>query len=138
MAKKYKFGIVASCYNKVYVDAVVASAQKALHDHKVTVVRVPGAFEIPLQVQRLANSRKYDAILALGVVWQGRTAHAAELVRVVSDSLMKIALKSNVPVIHQVLSVKTEKEATERTSGKELNRGREAAETAMAVAALKG
>jgi len=138
MSKKYKFGIVASCYNKEYVDALLAATEKGLHGHKTTVVRVPGAFEIPLQIQRLARSKNFDAVIALGIVWQGKTAHAAEIVRAVTDALMRISLKHDVPVIHQVLSVKTEKEAVERTKGDKLNRGHEAAKAALAVAALKG
>ncbi len=134
--KKYRFGLVASRFNALYTDALLASAQEKLAGHDQVVVRVPGAFEIPLQVQKLAVTKKFDSILALGVIWQGKTAHASELLRVVSDALMKISLENNVPVIHQVLSVKNEKEARERTMGKELNRGREAAEAALSLAEL--
>jgi 6,7-dimethyl-8-ribityllumazine synthase len=101
------------------------------------VVRVPGAFEIPLQVQRLARRRRYAAVVALGVVWQGKTAHAQEVVRAVTDALMRIMLETDVPVIHQVLALRTESEARSRCFGLKLNRGREAGEAALELARLE-
>jgi 6,7-dimethyl-8-ribityllumazine synthase len=105
---KYRFAIVASMFNLEYTDALLAAAQAELKAHDVTVVRVPGAFEIPLQVQRLARSRKYAAVIALGVVWQGRTLHAQEILRAAGDALMRIGLETDVPIIHQILAVSTE------------------------------
>ena len=130
-----RFAIVASTYYPEHCDALVAEAAAELRGHELTVSRVPGSFEIPLQVQRLARTGQYDAVLAFGVVWQGETAHAQEILRAVTDALMRIALDEDVPVIHEVLSVKTEAEVRERTSG-ELSRGREGARAALAVAAL--
>lgn len=130
-----RFALVASEFNREYVDGLVAAAQAGLAGHAIDLVRVPGAFEIPLQVQRLARARKYAAILALGVVWQGKTAHAAEITRAVTDALMRISLENDVPVIHQVLAIGTEAEARARCFGKKLNRGREAAEAALALTA---
>ena len=97
---------------------------------------MPGAFEIPLQVQRLARSKKYDAVLAMGVIWQGRTLHAQEILRAVTDALMRISLETDVPVIHQVLAIKTEAEARARCFGGKLSRGREASEVALALARI--
>ncbi|VVM08339.1 6,7-dimethyl-8-ribityllumazine synthase [Methylacidimicrobium tartarophylax] len=130
-----RFAIVASSYHKEYCDALVSEAEAELQGHEVTFCRVPGSFEIPLQVKRLAHTGQYNAILALGVVWQGETLHAQEILRAVTDSLMRIALEEDVPVIHEVLSVKSEAEVRERTMG-ELSRGREGARTALAVAEL--
>ena len=135
--RKYRFGIVASCFNPTYVDAMLASTQKGLKGHKQKVIRVPGAYEIPLQVQRLARTKKYDAIIALGLVWHGKTAHGTEILRAVTDALMHINLKYNVPIIHQVLSVATEAEAVARTMGSKLNRGQEAAKAALMLANLE-
>ncbi len=132
-----RFAIVASTFNREYVDGLLASAQTVLHGHKVTVVRVPGAFEVPLQVQRLARTKRYAAVIALGVVWQGKTAHAQEISRGVTDALMRITLETNVPVIHQVLSIGTEAEARARCFGTKLNRGREAGEAALELAKLE-
>ncbi|CAF0698198.1 6,7-dimethyl-8-ribityllumazine synthase [Candidatus Methylacidithermus pantelleriae] len=132
----YSFAIVGSRFNFPYSDALVTSAQKGLEGHRVVVVRVPGAFEIPLQVQKLAKTGRFHVVIALGVVWQGETPHAAEILRACTDALMRIALETGVPVVHEVLYVRTEKEAHDRTMG-ELNRGLEAARTALELAALE-
>ena len=132
-----RFALVVSDYNREFTDALLASAQAALNGFEQKVVRVPGAYEIPLQVQRLARSKKYAAVLALGLIWQGRTQHAQEILRAVTDALMRISLETGVPVLHEVLAVKTEAEARSRCLGKKLNRGREAAEAALALVARK-
>jgi len=133
-----RFAVVASEFNREYTDALLRAVEKALAGHDLTIVRVPGAFEIPLQVQWLARSGKFAAVIALGVVWQGRTAHAAEILRAVTDALMRIGLDTGVPVVHQVLAVKTEAEARARCFGKKLNRGLEAAHAALVLAKLEG
>jgi len=130
---KPSFAIVASEYNREYTDALLAAAQKALGKHSQKVVRVPGAFEIPLQVQRLARSKKYAAVIALGLIWQGKTSHADEITRAVTDALMRISLETDVPVLHEVIAIKTVADARARCMGDKLNRGREAAEAALAV-----
>jgi 6,7-dimethyl-8-ribityllumazine synthase len=132
-APKHRFALVVSEYNRPYTDALLESAEAVLAAHDRTVVRVPGAYEIPLQVQRLARAKKYDAILALGVIWQGKTEHAREILRAVTDALMRISLECDVPVMHHVLAVKNEAEARARCFGTKLNRGREAAEAALAL-----
>ncbi len=132
-----RFALVASTFNQEFVDGLLASATATLKGHELTIVRVPGSFEIPLQAQRLARTKRYAAVIALGVVWQGRTAHAQEIVRSVTDALMRIMLETDVPVIHEVLSINTEAEARARCFGTKLNRGREAAEAALAVANLE-
>lgn len=136
-ASRPRFAVVASTFNREYVDGLVDSATAVLRGHELTVVRVPGSFEIPLQVQRLARTKRYAAVIALGVVWQGKTAHADQIVRGVTDALMRIMLETDVPVIHEVLSIKTETEAKARCFGTKLNRGREAAEAALAVVKLE-
>jgi 6,7-dimethyl-8-ribityllumazine synthase len=128
-----RFALVVSEYHREYTDALLASAQKALGGYEQKVVRVPGAYEIPLQVQRLARTKRYSAVIALGLIWQGRTRHAEEILRVVSDALMRIALETDVPVLHEVLAVRTEAEARARCLGVKLNRGREAAEAALSL-----
>jgi 6,7-dimethyl-8-ribityllumazine synthase len=130
-----RFALVVSEYHRAYTDALLASAEAVLRGHERKVVRVPGAYEIPLQVQRLARSGQYGAVIALGVIWQGRTEHAREILRAVTDALMRISLETDVPVLHHVLAVKTEAEARARCMGKKLNRGREAAEAALALTA---
>ena len=131
---KPRFAVVASEYNRAYTDALLKSAQAALKGYELKVVRVPGAFEIPLQVQRLARTKQYGAVLALGVIWQGKTAHAQEILRAVTDALMRISLEHDLPVVHQVLAVSNEAEARARCMGVKLNRGHEAAQAALALA----
>jgi 6,7-dimethyl-8-ribityllumazine synthase len=133
-SSKFRFALVASLFNREYTDALMKSAVDALKGHDVTVVRVPGAFEIPLQVQRLAKTGRYAAVLAYGVVWQGKTAHAQEILRAVTDALMSISLENDVPVVHQVLAVSNEAEARARCVGVKLNRGIEGAQAALALA----
>lgn len=130
---KPRFALVVSEYHRAYTDALLASAQKVLHGHELKIVRVPGAYEIPLQVQRLARTKRYGAVIALGLIWQGRTEHAREILRAVTDALMRISLETDVPVLHEVIAVKTEAEARARCLGAKLNRGREAAEAALAL-----
>src|ERR1700744_2980089 len=93
-----RFALVVSEYNREFTDALLAAAQTALKGYEQKVVRVPGAFEIPLQVQRLARSEQYAAVIALGLVWQGKTSHAQEITRAVTDALMRISLETDVPV----------------------------------------
>jgi len=127
-----RFALVVSEYNREYTDALLSSAQTALTGHEQKVVRVPGAFEIPL----LARSKKYAAVIALGLVWQGKTPHAQEITRAVTDALMRISLETDVPILHEVLAIKTDAEARARCMGTKLNRGREAAEAALALVSI--
>lgn len=128
---KHRFVIIASRFNEKYVNGMLDSALALLKSNSVDVVRVPGAFEIPLAVQRAILRSKPEVAIALGVLWQGETLHAELMGTAVTQALMKISLETDTPVIHQVLTVKTEKEARERCFGKKLNRGVEAARAAL-------
>jgi 6,7-dimethyl-8-ribityllumazine synthase len=132
------FAIVASRYNDTYVQALVDSAISELKDVEpgadVHLVRVPGAFEIPLAVKLVAMQKKVDAVLALGVVLRGETAHADLIARSVTAALMNLALELGVPVIHEVLLLDSEEQAKARCLGKKLNRGTEAARAAVSIA----
>lgn len=132
------FAIVASEYNNTYVQPLVDSARSEINELEpganVHLVRVPGAFEIPLAVKLVAMHGKFDAILALGVVLQGETAHAELIARSVTTALMSLALELRIPVIHEVLLLKNEEQARARCLGKELNRGMEAARAGVAIA----
>jgi 6,7-dimethyl-8-ribityllumazine synthase len=139
-----KFAIVASEYNGLYVDAMVAAAKAELERagaKGVEVVRVPGAFEIPVVATRLARcsrdairNTQYAAIICLGVILRGETTHAAHIGEAVTDALMQIQLRYEVPVIHEVLLLENEQQARVRCLGKKHNRGMEAAQTALAMA----
>jgi len=129
----YRVAIVASEYNSVIMDRLIEGAKRALKDQKtVAVIRVPGSFEIPLAAKRAAQSRKYDAVVALGCVVRGETPHFEYISSSVSLALQQVALESGVPVGFGVLTVDTVQQALDR-SGESGNKGAEAAETALAM-----
>jgi 6,7-dimethyl-8-ribityllumazine synthase len=132
------FAIVASQYNNTYVQPLVDSATSEIDGLEpgasVHLVRVPGSFEIPLGVKLMALQNKFDAILALGVVLQGETAHAELIARSVTAALMNLALEFRIPVIHEVLLLQNEEQAKARCLGTKLNRGIEAARAAVSIA----
>jgi 6,7-dimethyl-8-ribityllumazine synthase len=140
-----RFAIVASQYNPQYVDAMLRAARAELKRagaQKLEVVRVPGAYEIPLVTARLARrgspletnapaEQKLAAIICLGVILRGQTVHAAHIGEAVSRALMDIQVRYEVPVIHEVLLLENEEQARARCMSKTHNRGAEAAQTAL-------
>src|SRR5437899_6259598 len=132
------FAIVASHYNEKYVDAMLRAAEEVLRKQgaKSRVVRVPGAFEIPVTAARIARKGAVSAIICLGVILRGETVHAAHIGQAVSDALMQLQLRYEIPVIHEVLLLENEEQARVRCLGRKHNRGAEAAETALEMAKL--
>ncbi len=128
-----RVGIVAAQFNPLYTDALLASARGELADCEVVVVRVPGSFEIPLGLLRMAKQESFDALIALGLIWEGETMHADLIARECARSCMEISLSFDLPVIFEVLTVKTEAQAKARCMGQKLNRGIEAARAALAM-----
>jgi len=129
----YRFAIVASEYNSVIVDRLIDGALKALKGQKqVSIIRVPGSFEIPLAAKRAALSKKYDAIVAIGCVVRGETSHFEYISSSVSHALQSVALETGLPVGFGVLTVDTVQQAMDR-SGESGNKGAEAALTALAM-----
>ncbi|TSA35708.1 MAG: 6,7-dimethyl-8-ribityllumazine synthase [Verrucomicrobiaceae bacterium] len=132
------FAIVASQYNAQYTQSLVDNAYAEINvlepGATVNLVSTPGSFEIPLMVQSLAELERYQAIIALGVLFQGETAHAALVAQSVTNALMNISIAHRVPVIHEVLLVENEEQARARCLDQELNRGVEAARAAVAAA----
>jgi 6,7-dimethyl-8-ribityllumazine synthase len=132
------FAIVASKYNARYVDAMLRAAKAELKRARaahVRIIRVPGAYEIPVVAARLARTSPAPAaIICLGVILRGQTVHAAHIGDAVSRALMEIQLRHEVPVIHEVLLLENEEQAKVRCLGRKHNRGTEAAQTALAMA----
>lgn len=95
------------------------------------VYEVPGAYEIPLAVQMLASRGGLDAIIALGVIIEGETDHARLIGTAVTESLQRISLNHQIPIIHEVLLVKNQEQARARCLEDEINRGTEAARVAI-------
>ena len=129
------FAIVAARYNSRYVDAMLQAAKAELlrAGGKVQVVRVPGAYEIPIVAAKLARKSPVSAVICLGVILRGQTVHAAHIGDAVSDALMQIQLETEIPIIHEVLLLENEEQAKARCLSKTHNRGMEAAQTAIAM-----
>jgi 6,7-dimethyl-8-ribityllumazine synthase len=127
----YRFAIVASEYNSVIMDRLIAGAKRALKDHEaVSLIRVPGSFEIPLAAKCAALSTKYDGIVALGCVLRGETPHFEYISAAVSNGLSQVALETGIPIGFGLLTVETVEQAMER-SGESGNKGFEAATAAL-------
>ncbi len=134
IGQRRSFAIVASQYNSEYVSGLVEHARRELEaispNFSTNIYEVPGAYEIPLVVQEIASKGAVDAIIALGVIIAGQTAHASLIATAITNSLMQISLTHRVPVIHEVLLVQTEEQARVRCLEEEINRGTEAARVA--------
>ncbi len=135
---KRTFIIVASQFNTRYVEGLVDHAKQELHvlapNAAISVQRVPGAFEIPVVVGELALKGMANALIACGVILKGKTDHAQNLSRSVTDALQRVAIGHGVPVINAVLSFDNETQARDRCLGREINRGTEAARAAVEIA----
>ena len=133
--------IVASAYNAKYVDGMLTAAMNTLTDagvQKVELLRVPGAFEIPVIAAKLTRRKRQrpEAIICLGVILRGKTTHADHVGQTVSHQLAGLAVETGVPVIHEVLLLENAAQARARCLTAKTNRGAEAARTALAMASL--
>lgn len=133
--------IVAATYNEKYTSALLENCLaelKGADDYaEVRVVRVPGAFEVPVMVKRAIaapqNGLKPDVVIALGVILRGSTAHADLIGSAITTQLLSIACDTMTPVIHEVLLLNDEQQAFARCIASTLNRGREAARAAISM-----
>ena len=138
-----RFALVASRFNSFIVESLIAGATDCLRRHgvkeaQITLVRAPGAWELPLVVQRVAVSGKYDAVIALGAVIRGATPHFEHVAGECTKGLSSVALQSGVPVLFGVLTVDTIEQAIERAGTKAGNKGAEAALSAIEMVSLLG
>ncbi|HEY5891614.1 MAG TPA: 6,7-dimethyl-8-ribityllumazine synthase [Chthoniobacterales bacterium] len=140
IATKRTFVMVASQYNPEYVQGLIDHVKKELQvlvpNATTTLIQVPGSFEIPIAVQEVARKGGVDAIIALGVIFQGATGHAGHIAEAITSGLMQISLANRIPVIHEVLTVTNDEQAKARCLGDEINRGTEAARAAVRIAAV--
>lgn len=138
-----RFAIIASRWNPRIVDALVAGARKAFADNGVDpsaidVVRVPGAWEIPVIAAQLASAGGHAALVALGCVVRGDTRHYEHVADACNEALMAVTLDSRVPVANGVLAVEDFADAEKRAGGSHGNKGEEAALVAMEMVDLIG
>jgi 6,7-dimethyl-8-ribityllumazine synthase len=136
-----RIACVASRFNDNVVEALLRGALETLKRHglpekQVEIVRVPGAFEIPLVLRRLAMSRRYDALIALGAVIRGDTPHFDYVAGECAAGIGRVALETGVPIAFGVLTTDTVEQATDRAGGKGGNKGADAALTAIEMVNL--
>jgi 6,7-dimethyl-8-ribityllumazine synthase len=135
------FGVVASRFNDFIVKELLNGALDAINRHggdlgAVDVVWVPGSYEVPLAAKRLALSGRYDAVIALGAVIRGATAHFDYVAGGVASGISAVALETNLPVVFGVITTETIEQAIERAGTKVGNKGFEAAATAIEMTSL--
>jgi 6,7-dimethyl-8-ribityllumazine synthase len=140
-ARDLRFAIVASRFNEFIVDSLVRGAVDALLRHgagekQIEIVRVPGAFDLPFIVKRVAASRRYDAVVALGAVIRGATPHFEHVAGQCASGLARAAEETGIPVAFGVLTTDTIEQAIERAGTKAGNKGADAALCALELANL--
>jgi 6,7-dimethyl-8-ribityllumazine synthase len=141
LARDLRFAFIAARFNDFVVEPLIRGALDALKRHGATekqieIVRVPGAFDIPIVARKLALSRRYDALIALGAVVRGQTPHFDYVAGECASGLARIALESGVPVAFGVLTTDTMEQAVDRAGGKAGNKGADAALAAIEMANL--
>lgn len=137
------FALVVSRWNDFIVDRLAAGALDAIVRHggdeeRVTQVRVPGSFEIPLVAQRLATSGTFDAVICLGCVIRGQTPHFEYVAAEVTKGIAQVSLQSGVPVTFGIVTADSLEQAVDRAGAKHGNKGAEAALAAIETANLLG
>ncbi|WP_027724931.1 6,7-dimethyl-8-ribityllumazine synthase [Tuberibacillus calidus] len=141
VGKDLKIGIVVSRFNAFITEKLLSGAQDALNRHGVSeknvdVVWVPGAFEIPLIAKKLAESHKYDAVIALGAVIRGATTHDDYVCNEAAKGISQASLSTGVPVIFGIVTTENIEQAIERAGTKSGNKGWDSAVSAIEMANL--
>jgi 6,7-dimethyl-8-ribityllumazine synthase len=138
---RYRFAIVVSRFNEEITEGLLAGALTALAEagverEDVAIVRVPGAFEIPLMARRLAKTGSFDAVVCLGCLIKGDTMHFEYIASAVSQGIMAVSADTDLPVTFGVLTTLTEAQAVARAGDGADNKGREAAMAAVEMVRL--
>ena len=141
VARDLRFAIVAARFNDLIVDSLIRGAVDALLRHgasekQIELIRVPGAFDLPFVVKRVASSKRYDAVVALGAVIRGATPHFEHVAGQCAAGLARAADETGVPVAFGVLTTDTIEQAIERAGTKAGNKGADAALCALELANL--
>lgn len=140
-AEGKKFGIVVARFNEVISKSLLAGAVDCLTRHNceekdIDIAHVPGSFEIPLAAKKMAESKKYDAVICLGAVIRGATPHFDYIAAEVSKGIANVGLQTGVPVIFGIITSDSIEQALERAGTKAGNKGWDAAISAMEMADL--
>jgi 6,7-dimethyl-8-ribityllumazine synthase len=141
LARDLRFALIVARFNDFVVDPLLRGALDALRRHGVSdkqieIVRVPGAFDIPIVARKLALSRRYEALIALGAVIRGQTPHFDYVAGECAGGIARIALETGTPIAFGVLTTDTVEQAVDRAGGKSGNKGADAALVAMEMANL--
>jgi 6,7-dimethyl-8-ribityllumazine synthase len=136
-----RYALVVARFNAFVVESLLAGAidtlkRHGIKDEDITVIRVPGAWELPLAVKRAAATKKFDAVVALGAVIRGGTAHFEYVAGEAAKGLASVGLNADIPVIFGVLTVENIEQAIERSGTKAGNKGAEAALGAIEMVSL--
>jgi 6,7-dimethyl-8-ribityllumazine synthase len=139
--KEIKVAIVLSLFNEFIGQKLLEGALKSLkengvNENNIDIVKVPGAFEIPLAAEKLASLKKYDTILCLGAVIRGETLHFDYVAEAASTGILQVSLKYSLPIAFGVLTTNNIEQAVERAGGKHGNKGYDIAITALEMADL--
>jgi len=143
IVKQKKFGIIASRFNDFMTKELVSGCSDTLVRHgadqkDLTLVWVPGAFEIPVVAQKMAKSKDYDALICLGTIIRGATPHFDFIASEAAKGIAKISLDSGIPVIFGVITADTIEQAVERAGSKDGNKGKDAALSAIEMVNVLG
>lgn len=141
IARDLSFGIVVARFNDFLTKALLEGALDAIKRHggdenSVTIAWVPGSFEIPVALKAMAESGKYDALIALGCVIRGATSHYDHIAGAVTSGVSGVALQLNLPIAFGVITVESIEQGIERSGSKAGNKGAEAAVVAIEMANL--
>lgn len=141
VAGDLRFALIAARFNDFVVEPLIRGAVDMLKRHgakeqQIELVRVPGAFDIPIVARKLALSRRYDALITLGAVVRGQTPHFDYVAGECASGIARIALESGIPIAFGVLTTDTMEQAVDRAGGKAGNKGADAATVAIEMANL--